>query len=402
MLYHPMRALIRMAVILAVLLAGTGFLAQHLIVFFMTNTIINGIILGVLVLGLLHAFRIIILLLREWKWMSMMRSMLTDSDPGLDLKPVQATRFCALLARTMDQQWQKHGKVRLSSKMVRTFIDGVEGRMEEVRELGRYMVGLLVFLGLLGTFWGLLGTLDGVSSLIAGMQIVSDDLATTFDYLKVGMQQPISAMGTAFGTSLFGLAGSLVLGFFQLQASQAMSRFSNNLEEWLSGISHHDSTMDGAAVQGFYLESMLEQIAERIEKLTTLLSNQASSSDQEASAHHIARLVELGHATNVGQEQIVTQLSEIGPALRAITRPEGQAALRGSLGNIEQSLHQLIQRIEKTNGWQTEILQQELRLIAKTIGNATNRSRTSLHASAEPIPSQDRPGGGADNQGTQP
>ena len=119
---------------------------------------------------------------------------------------------------------------------MQTLLDGIAVRLDEAREISRYMVGLLVFLGLLGTFWGLLQTVQSVSSVIAGIDVGGANVGLAFEELKAGLEAPLSGMGTAFSSSLFGLAGSLILGFLGLQAGQAQIRFYNDLEEWLSSL----------------------------------------------------------------------------------------------------------------------------------------------------------------------
>jgi hypothetical protein len=118
---------------------------------------------------------------------------------------------------------------------MRSIMDSIGGRLDEARDTGRYLVGLLVFLGLLGTFWGLLDTITSVGRTIAALDTKGDS-AVMFDELKTGLAAPLRGMGTAFSSSLLGLGGSLVLGFLELQASHAHGRFYTQLEEWLSGI----------------------------------------------------------------------------------------------------------------------------------------------------------------------
>jgi hypothetical protein len=119
---------------------------------------------------------------------------------------------------------------------MRSLLDGIGSRLDEGREISRYMIGLLIFLGLLGTFWGLLGTISAVGRVINGLEVGGKDFAAVFGNLKAGLQAPLAGMGTAFSSSLFGLGGSLVLGFLDIQASHAQNRFFNGLEEWLSGV----------------------------------------------------------------------------------------------------------------------------------------------------------------------
>ncbi|MBN2059247.1 MAG: biopolymer transporter ExbB [Deltaproteobacteria bacterium] len=127
-------------------------------------------------------------------------------------------------------------RFRLSALSLRTVLEGIRAHLDESREISHYMIGLLVFLGLLGTFWGLLGTISSVGKAIGGLQVGTGDFALVFETLKEGLQDPLSGMGTAFSSSLFGLGGSLVLGFIDIQASHAQNRFFNEMEEWLSGV----------------------------------------------------------------------------------------------------------------------------------------------------------------------
>jgi len=153
------------------------------------------------------------------------------------------------------------GRVTLSATTMRSLLDGIASRLDESRELSRYMTGLLVFLGLLGTFWGLLLTVNSVGETIHNLQVTGGDFAVMFDALKAGLEAPLSGMGTAFSTSLFGLSGSLVLGFLELQASQAQGRFHSELEEWLARATSLSSPLAGVSGGGVpaYVEALLER-----------------------------------------------------------------------------------------------------------------------------------------------
>jgi hypothetical protein len=139
--------------------------------------------------------------------------------------------------------------------------------MEETREISRYMVGLLIFLGLLGTFWGLLGTISTVWKVIEGLEVGSKDFALLFQTLKSGLREPLDGMGTAFSSSLFGLGGSLVLGFLDLQAGHAQKRFFNELEEWLSGVTQLIDTKDEPEFGDFQEPSGLSGFRTRMDLL---------------------------------------------------------------------------------------------------------------------------------------
>jgi hypothetical protein len=148
-----------------------------------------------------------------------------------------------------------------SAASLRSLLDGINSRLDESHDISRYLIGLLVFLGLLGTFWGLLKTIDGVAGTLSTIS-VAGDATQLFDQLKAGLQAPLAGMGTAFSSSLLGLAGSLVLGFLELQASQAHNRFFNELEDWLAGqtrLSSGGPLGDGEQPIPAYIQALLEQ-----------------------------------------------------------------------------------------------------------------------------------------------
>lgn len=208
-----------------------GFLAlilfPQLVEAFMGNPGLNGLIVGVLVVGSLYAFRQILVLWPEIKWVNSYRR----ADPGLVL--ANPPKLLAPMA-TMFGNRTSH--VVLSALSMRSLLDSLASRLEEQREISRYMIGLLIFLGLLGTFWGLLATVSSIAGTLDTLDVGATDSLSVFSTLREGLQAPLRGMGTAFSSSLFGLAGSLVLGFLDLQAGQAQNRFYNELEEWLSTV----------------------------------------------------------------------------------------------------------------------------------------------------------------------
>ncbi|NJM55484.1 MAG: GGDEF domain-containing protein, partial [Verrucomicrobiae bacterium] len=188
-----------------------------------------GRVVAVLFLGIIYAFRQVIRLYPEIRFVNGFRI----SDPGLSLAGGAEPRLLAPMATMLRD---RKGALSLSTTAMRTIMDSIGSRLDEARDTGRYLVGLLVFLGLLGTFWGLLDTITSVSTAISTLDGKGGETAAVFDELKAGLAAPLRGMGTAFSSSLLGLAGSLVLGFLELQASHAHNRFYNELEEWLSGI----------------------------------------------------------------------------------------------------------------------------------------------------------------------
>ena len=191
---------------------------------FLANPGLNALIICVLLVGILMAYRQVIRLFPEVAWVNSFRL----ADPGLAL-----ARPPTLLAPMATILGERTGRMAISPTIMRSLLDSIATRLDEARDLSRYMTGLLIFLGLLGTFWGLIETVGSVGKVIDGLK-VGGDAGQVFDALKEGLAAPLGGMGISFSSSLFGLAGSLVLGFLDLQTSQAQNRFYIDLEDWLS------------------------------------------------------------------------------------------------------------------------------------------------------------------------
>ena len=172
----------------------------------------------------LRAFRQVIRLFREVKWVNGFRL----ADPGIAVEspPVLLAPMAAILG-------DRAGRMSMSAQMMRGLLDSIAARLDEARDLSRYLTGLLIFLGLLGTFWGLIETVGSVGHVLETLK-PGGDAGSTFETLRDGLAAPLGGMGISFSSSLFGLAGSLVLGFLDLQTSQAQNRFYTDLEDWLS------------------------------------------------------------------------------------------------------------------------------------------------------------------------
>lgn len=198
---------------------------------FMSNPGLNGVIIAVLAIGILLVFRQVLRLFPEIKWVNTFRI----AEPG-----IEAERPPVLLAPMATLLGDRIGRMAISTQTMRSILDSILMRLDEDRELSRYLVSLLVFLGLLGTFWGLLETVTAVADTIRTLDVSSANTGVIFEDLKEGLVAPLGGMGTAFSSSLFGLAGSLVLGFLDLQAGQAQNMFYNDLEDWLSTVTDLD------------------------------------------------------------------------------------------------------------------------------------------------------------------
>ena len=223
-LTSPRIFLLRMLVFVVIVAAIVGVLRNQIVIAFMANPALNGLIIFVLLIGIGLALRQILRLYPEIAWVNSFRL----GDPGLAVKrpPVLLAPMAAILR-------SRAGRMTISAQMMRGILDSIATRLDEARDVSRYMTGLLVFLGLLGTFWGLIETVTSVGGVIQGLK-ATGDAASMFDALRGGLAAPLSGMGISFSSSLFGLAGSLVLGFLDLQSSGAQNRFYTELEDWLS------------------------------------------------------------------------------------------------------------------------------------------------------------------------
>ena len=371
---HPRRYLIRMVVFLAAVAAVAAALFAGMRDAFVSNAALNGLILGVLVLGIGYIFRTVLILTREVAWLEHFRA----GQPAISNIP--APRLLAPMASMLGERSERFS---LSAISMRSLLDGVGARLDESRDISRYMIGLLIFLGLLGTFWGLLQTIDAVSDVIANLSVGSKELGPVFDDLKAGLQAPLSGMGTAFSSSLFGLAGSLVLGFLELQAGQAQNRFYNDLEDWLSGQTRLASgALSGEADQSVpaYVQALLEQTADSLENLQRTLRRGEESRINANSG--INELVEkLGTLTDQmrTEQNLMVRLAEsqmeLTPVLTKIEdtlarSAEGGGAaddMRAHLRNIDVHLARLL---EDTANGRTELVQEvrtEIRVLSRTL-----------------------------------
>ena len=316
--------LIRMLIFLTLVAFLTAILHKQLIGSFMNNPGLNGLIVGVLFLGIIYAFRQVARLYPEIRWVNAFRI----ADPGLSIshQPILLAPMAALLR-------DRTGVLSLSTASTRSIMDSIGSRLDEARDTGRYLVGLLVFLGLLGTFWGLLQTISSVGGAIDAIDTNAADNVTLFSDLKAGLSAPLKGMGTAFSSSLLGLAGSLVLGFLELQASHAHNRFYNELEEWLSGIT--DLTPAGAVSSdnvNRQLSTAILHMQRAVEDLSTRLGEQPGGAAVAAPGNNDEQMRDLARGVN----QLVTQMRAEQKVVREWV--DEQAAQQSEVANALREL----------------------------------------------------------------
>src|SRR5512147_1102724 len=253
-LSSPRIFLFRMLVFVILVGLVAFVLHKQIEVAFMANPGLNALILGVEVIGIILSFRQVLRLYPEIAWVNDFRL----ADPGLavDRPPVLLAPMATILGSRV-------GRMAMSSQLMRGILDSIATRLDEARDISRYMTGLLVFLGLLGTFWGLIETVGSVGKVIDGLK-VGGDAGSLFDTLKEGLAAPLGGMGISFSSSLFGLAGSLILGFLDLQSSQAQNRFYTDLEDWLASTVREYG--DGGSGLGGELQHAMERIRAVVEE----------------------------------------------------------------------------------------------------------------------------------------
>lgn len=370
----------RMIFFLAIVLGVAALLFPYLSQYFMANPWINGLILGALALGVMYIFRKVIMLYPEVKWIETFRR----NQPGLSIQ-----RPPRLLAPMATMLGERKDRLSLSAVSMRSLLDGISARLDESRDISRYLIGLLIFLGLLGTFWGLLQTITSVGDVVQGLTVSEGDVAATFGSLKEGLSAPLAGMGTAFSSSLFGLAGSLLLGFLDIQANQAQNRFYNDLEEWLSSLTRLSSGVaigEGEHSVPAYVSALLEQMADSLENLQRALTRGEES--RLAANTNLLQLTEklaiLSDQMRMGQQhmmKLVDSQTDMRPLLQKLGEISGRDAAgiddasRAHIRNIDVCMMRLLEETVSGRSQMVEELRSEIKLLARTIAAANETKR---------------------------
>ena len=376
----PIRFIQRMAVFVVVTMIIGFFLVNQLLEAFFTNPMLNGLILFVLVIGIIIIFRRVFILKPEISWIESYKRSRTKG-----LSSTLKNEKLILLASISSMLEEHKGRPAMSSIAMRSLLDSLNLRLDESREISRYMIGLLVFLGLLGTFWGLLITIDSVGSVISSLGINDDDASTMFLSLKEGLKEPLNGMGTAFSSSLFGLSGSLILGFLDLQASQAQNQFYNDVEEWLSSMSLITTSRtvgSGSVAQEdegvpVYVQALLEQSAESIDALQRTIGRGEDERKNFSDNFTILAEKMSAVADQIKNNQKIMQNSSGGM----------DEATKDHIRNLDISMARLIEEISQGNKRLTSDLRAEIKILAKTfavtmdkVSSGSNKNLSNVQA----------------------
>jgi hypothetical protein len=381
-LTRPFRYLTRMAIFVAIVAALAALLSAPLYRYFMGNWVVNGVIIVILLGGIVYIFQQVARLGPEVTWLEGYRR----NQAGVSAQ--EMPRLLAPMATMLGER--RGGRVSLSAMSLRTLLDGIGTRLDEARETSRYLIGVLVFLGLLGTFYGLLETVQSVGNVIGTLSADAVDPARAFSDLKSGLQSPLGGMATAFSASLFGLAGSLVLGFLDLQAGLAQNNFYRELEEYLSGYTRLSgggpaSDAGDGSVPAF-IQALLEQTADSLDNLQRILGR-----GEESRISANANLLQLTERMSTLTDQMRTEQSlllrlaesqvELKPVLQRLAEvtssgPLGHDETRGHLRNIEIYLARLAEDVSQGRGEATQEIRSEIRLLARTIAALAEEERS--------------------------
>jgi hypothetical protein len=369
---HARRFLLRMAAFLAVVLAVVVFLLPGLEHAFLNNVGLNSLILGILLVGIILNFRQVVIIGSDGQWLDDYRS----GRPAV----VTSASGPRLLAPLASMLGERRDRFALSPAALRSLLDGLSSRLDESREIGRYFTGLMIFLGLLGTFWGLSQTVGSIGDVIRNMTISSDDVQSAFAGLKHGLDSPLAGMGTAFSTSLIGLSGSLILGFLDLQAGQAQNTFYNELEDWLSGQTRLSA--GGGTIEGTdqpipaYIQALLEQTADSLDNLQRVMSR-----GEESRISSNTNMRQLTDRLSTLADQMKTEQSlmlklaenqlEMKPILSRLAEGAATPAIddstRNHIRNIDTALHRLVDEMSVGRDQMVREIRSEIKLLARTI-----------------------------------
>lgn len=349
---------------------------------FLTNYMLNGVIVTVLVIGVLFSISQVRKISAAVNWIQAFQR--NESPEDLPEPPA----MLAPMASMMEEQQRRKS---LSALSLRTILDGIAGRMDESRETTRYLIGLLIFLGLLGTFWGLLGTIGSIKDTIDSLSVGSGDITHLFEDLKQGLAAPLGGMGTAFSSSLFGLAGSVILGFVDLQTGQAQRSFFNGLEDWLSGITKLSrgggiATDAGDGSVPAYVSALLEQTADSLDNLHKVISRSEEKRMEVNTA--LISLSEQIAGMSDSNSEVNSVLKKLVEVIALQQGSEREKTDTTHLRNIDVQMKHLLDQTARGQNQLTDDLRSEFKLLARTLGAIMDGRELPVMEREQPAPKQ--------------
>ncbi|MGD9918135.1 MAG: biopolymer transporter ExbB [Paenirhodobacter sp.] len=353
---QPVRQVTLMLIVLALVAVGGWFAYARVFPIFLANPWLNGLIGTVFVLGVLACFWQVVQLVKAVSWIE---SFAADR-PGRPAytPPTMLAPLAALLG-------SRGASRTIATSASRSILESVGTRIDEARDITRYLTNLLIFLGLLGTFYGLATTVPGVVDTIRALAPQGNEGATVvFDRLMTGLESQLGGMGTAFSSSLLGLAGSLVVGLLELFVTHGQNRFYGELEEWISSITRLSFAAAEGEGETSAVAEILDHMAEQMDSLQTLFVRSENARGQTeirlanlteafgALAQGLNRDLEtraaqvqmLGHMAE-GQDRLITALEGLSERAAAAQDADVEAEMRMRLRSIDVQLLRLLEEM---------------------------------------------------------
>ena len=371
----PTKAFATMAVFTFIIFIAGISLSTGLARAFVANPWLNALILSLLTFGIVAAFQQVFQVRRAIEWVDAFRS---AGAPSSQLPSILIPLSPALT---------KAGeKPSASPTTMRAMLEGVFARVDESRELSRYLMNVLILLGLLGTFWGLLETVAGIGTVMSGLTVGDGDLKVVFDRFKEGLQAPLLGMGVSFSASLFGLASSLILGFLDLTAGRVQTRFCEELEEWFS----HSPAAEAAELARAttdvapprYQEALVQNLADQLERLhKTFKMQEEARSGERASMLSLAERFSAFDDHLKSQQVLLVKLAElqqqVAPVLGKLSDKLGssnQETIEEHTRRIDLNLKDIGDKVSRSANTLASELREELKIIAKILASDEARS----------------------------
>ncbi len=368
---QPFRQITLMLIALGLVAAGLSLAWEQILGIFYANVYLNGAILVVFILGVLSTFGQVWQLIKSVRWIEGFAS----DRLGADL--VAAPSLLAPLATLLKS---RGARTAISAGSSRSILETVGQRIDEDREITRYIGNTLIFLGLLGTFYGLATTVPALVETIRSLAPSEGESgAAVFSRLQKGLEAQLGGMGTAFSSSLLGLAGSLVVGLLELFASHGQNRFYRELEEWLSTITRIGfASEEGSGEDTGMMASFVDHLAEQIEALQqTFLESEAKRAEMNMQLTEAVKSVSGGGSDETdallqqvaeGQQELLERLKESGG--------DGiDAESRMRLRSIDVQMLRLLEEISAGRQESTASIRNDLAALTRAIHRATQGER---------------------------
>lgn len=369
MMTFLIRALLKLCIFIAVVAMGIFMIQDALIQAFLHNPVLNSMIFSIFGVGLCLNFFNLFRIYKEQRWL-LLYDKGQERFPGVK-SPTILRPFSIILTES-----QSHF---FAPTIIRSLLESIDARLDTMRDLSRYIIGLLIFMGLLGTFWGLSHTIGAIAGVISGIDLGGGDVQNAFATLKQGLQSPLSGMGTAFSCSMFGLAGSLIVGFMDLQIARLITEFYHGLEDRLTSLTKLSPTAEGESVTHSgpaYLQSLLEQTAETMSQLNHVMrKGEDNRTSVMKSIQSVGDRLTIMTEQMITQQQILKKITEtqiqLQEALHQFHKIQQSSptdeALRQHLRSMDGTLLKLLEESIEGRNRGIHELRNEIRLVARTI-----------------------------------